>query len=102
MAHQDEIRCQSGADALPVTGDDTYAYLTGSQTKRARFKSGCAEFCDGRSIAPLICPIGAGGSRDKRPAEIGATVKADVTTALTSETAAIPQVWGSVPHIAAQ
>ncbi|SFL18745.1 xanthine dehydrogenase accessory protein XdhC [Shimia haliotis] len=83
-------------------GDAAYVGLIGSKTKRAKFRSWSNEFCDGLSIAPLICPIGAGGSRDKRPAVIAALVAAEVITALTSETAAIPQLRGAVSHIAAQ
>ena len=36
----------------------------------------------------LICPIGASGSRDKRPSLIAAFVVAEVMAELTSETAA--------------
>ena len=83
-------------------GDAAYVGLIGSKTKRAKFNSWCKENCDGLSIAPLICPIGAGGSRDKRPAVIAAQVAAEVITALTSETTATPRQRGTVSHIAAQ
>ncbi|WP_425046467.1 xanthine dehydrogenase accessory protein XdhC [Primorskyibacter sp. S87] len=83
-------------------GDAAYVGLIGSATKRAKFRSWCRNQCDGLSIAPLICPIGAGGSRDKRPAVIAALVVAEVITALTSETTAFSPEWGTVTHIAAQ
>ena len=83
-------------------GDAAYVGLIGSKTKRAKLKSWCKEHCDGLSIAPLICPIGAGGSRDKRPAVIAAQVVAEVITALTSETTATPLKRGTVSQIAAQ
>ncbi|SHJ08430.1 xanthine dehydrogenase accessory factor [Shimia gijangensis] len=67
--------------------DAAYVGLIGSKTKRAKFKSWCKNQCDGLSIDTLICPIGAGGSRDKRPSVIAAQVVAEVITALTSEPA---------------
>jgi xanthine dehydrogenase accessory factor len=83
-------------------GDAAYVGMIGSATKRAKFASWTRKNCDGLSAAPLICPIGAGGSRDKRPAVIAALVVAEVITALTSETAAQSPDWGAVSHIAAQ
>ncbi|MEP3634119.1 MAG: xanthine dehydrogenase accessory protein XdhC [Shimia thalassica] len=68
--------------------DAAYVGMIGSKTKRARFTSWCNDFCDGLSVASLICPIGAGGSRDKRPSVIAAQVAAEVITVLTSEPAA--------------
>lgn len=83
-------------------GDAAYVGLIGSATKRAKFASWSRKHCDGLSVASLICPIGAGGSRDKRPAVIAAQVVAEVITALTSETTAYRPLGGSVSHIAAQ
>lgn len=84
-------------------GDAAYVGMIGSATKRAKFASWTQEHCDGLSVADLICPIGAGGSRDKRPAVIAALVAAEVITALTSETAAFhPDFGDSVSHLAAQ
>lgn len=83
-------------------GDAAYVGLIGSATKRAKFASWSRKHCDGLSVASLICPIGAGGSRDKRPAVIAAQVVAEVITALTSETTASRPFGGSVSHIAAQ
>jgi xanthine dehydrogenase accessory factor len=69
-------------------GDAAYVGMIGSATKRANFASWAKKHCDGISVAPLICPIWAGGSRDKRPAVIASQVVAEVITALTSETTA--------------
>ncbi|MDA5094764.1 xanthine dehydrogenase accessory protein XdhC [Aliiroseovarius sp. KMU-50] len=90
------------ASAALTRGDAAYVGLIGSATKRAKFASWTRKHCDRTSVAPLICPIGAGGSRDKRPAVIAALVVSEVITALTSEPAAHPQNWGAVSHIAAQ
>lgn len=83
-------------------GDAAYVGLIGSDTKRAKFRSWCLKQCDGLTIDNLICPIGAGGSRDKRPAVIAAFVVADVIAALTSETAATAPHRGTVTSLAAQ
>lgn len=77
-------------------GDAAYVGLIGSATKRAKFKSWCHDYCDGLTIDTLICPIGAGGSRDKRPSVIAALVVAEIITALTSETTAVAPVGGVV------
>ena len=82
--------------------DAAYVGLIGSATKRAKFEGWSKTHCDGLSVAPLICPIGAGGSRDKRPAVIAALVAAEVITALTSETAAVSPKGGTALHLAAQ
>ncbi len=91
------------ASAALQRGDATYVGLIGSATKRAKFAAWTHDHCDGLSVADLICPIGAGGSRDKRPAVIAALVVAEVITALTSETAAQCPAFGEAAlHIAAQ
>ena len=90
------------ASAALERGDATYVGLIGSATKRAKFRNWCLKQCDGLSIDTLICPIGAGGSRDKRPAVIAAFVVAEVIAALTSETAANAPFGEAVPQIAAQ
>lgn len=60
------------------------------------------QFRDGFSVAPLICPTWAGGSRKMRPAVVAKHCVVEVAPALTSEPAAIPQLRGTAPHIAAQ
>ncbi|WP_299351162.1 xanthine dehydrogenase accessory protein XdhC [uncultured Shimia sp.] len=77
-------------------GDAAYVGLIGSKTKRAKFKNWCKTECDGLSIDTLICPIGAGGSRDKRPSVIAAQVVAEVITALTSEPAETSAPLGAI------
>jgi xanthine dehydrogenase accessory factor len=69
-------------------GDAGYVGLIGSATKREKFRRWCRDHCDGLTTDRLICPIGASGSRDKRPSVIAAFVAAEVIAVLTSETAA--------------
>lgn len=69
-------------------GDAAYVGMIGSATKRAKFKNWAHKNCDGQSIDTLICPIGASGSRDKRPSIIASFVVAEVMADLTSETTA--------------
>lgn len=69
-------------------GDAAYVGMIGSATKRAKFKNWAHKQCDGQTIEQLNCPIGASGSRDKRPSVIAAFVLAEVMAELTSETAA--------------
>lgn len=68
-------------------GDAAYVGMIGSATKRVKFRNWLRDHCDGQSIENLICPIGASGSRDKRPSVIAAFVVAEVMAELTSETA---------------
>lgn len=69
-------------------GDARYVGMIGSATKRAKFTNWCREMCDDLSTQNLNCPIGASGSRDKRPSVIAAFVIAEVIAELTSEPAA--------------
>lgn len=72
--------------------DAAYVGMIGSATKRAKFRNWTRQHCDGQTIDQLTCPIGASGSRDKRPSLIAAFVVAEVMAELTSETAAqVPQ-----------
>lgn len=68
--------------------DAAYVGMIGSATKRAKLRNWAHKHCDGQSIEHLNCPIGASGSRDKRPSVIAAFVVAEVMAELTSETAA--------------
>ena len=68
-------------------GDAIYVGMIGSATKRAKFKNWTHKNCEGKSIKHLNCPIGANGSRDKRPSLIATFVVAEVMAELTSETA---------------
>lgn len=67
--------------------DARWVGMIGSATKRLKFERFAQIECDGLSAAALHCPIGAGGSTDKRPEVIAAMVVADVMTALTNEPA---------------
>jgi len=89
------------ASAALGRGDAAYVGLIGSATKRAKFRKWCRTQCDGLSIADLTCPIGAQGSRDKRPAVIAAFAVAEVMSALTQATAIRP-AGATLPHIAAE
>ena len=60
------------------------------------------QYRDRLSVAPLICPSWAGGSRKTRPAVVATHCVVEVAPALTSEPAATPQLRGTAPHIAAQ
>ncbi len=77
-------------------GDAAYVGMIGSKTKRAKLKNWCIQNCDGLAIDTLTCPIGAGGSRDKRPSVIAAQVVAEVITALTSEPAETSVLSGAI------
>ncbi|MDO5631717.1 MAG: xanthine dehydrogenase accessory protein XdhC [Paracoccus sp. (in: a-proteobacteria)] len=67
------------AEAL-ARADLPYIGMIGSATKRAQFH----RFARARGIDPaqLTCPIGAGGSPDKRPAVIAAMTAAEIITTL--------------------
>ena len=67
--------------------DAAYVGMIGSATKRIKLRNWAHKNCDGQSIEQLKCPIGASGSRDKRPSVIAAFVVAEVMAELTSETA---------------
>ena len=75
--------------------DAAWVGMIGSATKRAKFDSFARQHCDGLSTDALICPIGASGSRDKRPSVIAAFVAAEVIAELTSETAAFAPAGAS-------
>ncbi|MBK0325942.1 xanthine dehydrogenase accessory protein XdhC [Rhodobacteraceae bacterium F11138] len=75
------------ASSALTRGDAAYVGMIGSATKRIKFRNWCNSQCDGLPIDTLICPIGANGSRDKRPGVIAAFVVAELMAELTSETA---------------
>jgi xanthine dehydrogenase accessory factor len=81
LTHDHALDFLLAAEALG-RGDAAYVGMIGSATKRAAF----AGWCRRQGLpAPegLICPIGAGGSADKRPAVIAAFVAAEVIAVLT-------------------
>ena len=69
-------------------GDAAYVGMIGSATKRVKLRNWMRAHSDLQAFDQLICPIGASGSRDKRPSLIAAFVVAEVMAELTSETAA--------------
>ncbi|MFD1881818.1 xanthine dehydrogenase accessory protein XdhC [Paracoccus pacificus] len=81
LTHDHALDFLLAAEALQ-RGDAGYVGMIGSGTKRASF----ARFARTRGIdpAPLICPIGAGYSRDKRPEVIAAFAAAEIIGRLTS------------------
>lgn len=68
------------AEAALKRGDAAYVGMIGSKSKRAQLAKRLA--AADMSDAALTCPIGAGGSRDKRPEIIAAGVAAEVAAAL--------------------
>lgn len=77
--------------AALARNDAAYVGMIGSTTKRAKFTSWCSKNCDQLETQNLNCPIGANGSRDKRPSVIAAFVAAEVIADLTSEPAVTAQ-----------
>lgn len=64
-------------------GDFAYLGLIGSRTKRAQFERAFRDLgIPQERIARLVCPIGGGRIRDKRPAVIAALVAAEVLQVL--------------------
>lgn len=84
LTHDHALDFLLTAQAL-ARGDAAYVGMIGSATKRARFRAWCRNHCDGQPTDALVCPIGASGSRDKRPEVISAFVAAEVMAALTRD-----------------
>jgi xanthine dehydrogenase accessory factor len=80
--------------------DAAYVGLIGSATKRANFRSWGQRHCDGIDVARLVCPIGAGAGKDKRPTVIAAMTVAEVMAALS--VTAQREADSPVRHFAAQ
>ena len=89
LTHDHALDFLLTSEAL-ARNDARWVGMIGSATKRVKFERFARSECDGLSAAALHCPIGAGGSKDKRPEVIAAMVVADVLTALTTET--VPQM----------
>lgn len=84
LTHDHALDFLLSAQAL-ARGDAAYVGMIGSATKRARFRAWCRDHCNGQPTEALVCPIGASGSRDKRPEVIAAFVAAEVMAALTRD-----------------
>ena len=80
LTHDHALDFLLAAEAL-ARDDLAYTGMIGSATKRAQF----TRFARARGIdsTPLICPIGAGFSSDKRPAVIAAFAAAELIARLT-------------------
>lgn len=89
LTHDHALDFLLTAEALK-RGDAAYVGMIGSATKRVKLRNFCRDACDGLSLEGLTCPIGAGGTRDRRPAVIAAFVVAEVMALLTAETGAEP------------
>ena len=82
MTHDHGLDFQITEAALR-RGDLAYVGLIGSHTKARRFERWfVARGGDPRRLDDLICPIGEGGQRDKRPEVIAALAAAEILTAL--------------------
>lgn len=81
VTHDHALDFLLAAEALSRT-DLPYTGMIGSATKRAQF----TRFARARNLDPaaLICPIGAGYSRDKRPELIAAFTAAELMAHLTT------------------
>ncbi len=87
LTHDHALDFLLTSEAL-MRGDAAYVGMIGSATKRTKFARWCQTQCDGLTTQDLICPIGAGGSGDKRPCVIAAFVVAEIIAELTSDRAA--------------
>ena len=82
LTHEHALDFELAGAAL-ARGDAFYVGLIGSRTKRRKFER-LYRAQNGRSadLARLVCPIGAGLSRNKRPPVIAAMVAAELLTAI--------------------
>lgn len=81
LTHDHALDFLLAAEAL-TRPDLSYIGMIGSATKRAQF----SRFARQRGIdpTPLVCPIGAGYTKDKRPAVIATFAAAELMTRLTA------------------
>jgi len=79
--------------------DAAYVGMIGSRTKRATFSHYAAR--EGVDARALVCPIGAGFPRDKRPEVIAAFAAADIMARMTerSERSAVPRLEAVAPSL---
>ncbi|PWR21356.1 xanthine dehydrogenase accessory protein XdhC [Zavarzinia aquatilis] len=74
------------AEAALLRPDFAYVGMIGSSTKKARFCRGfIANGHDPAALARLVCPIGAGPVKDKRPAVIAAMTAAELLSVLLTQ-----------------
>lgn len=82
LTHDHALDFLLTAEAL-LRGDAAYVGMIGSATKRASFNSWARSETPGLAIKPLVCPMGAMGSADKRPEVIASFITAEVMATLT-------------------
>ena len=83
LTHDHALDFLLSAEALERP-DAAYVGMIGSATKRTKFERFCAAHSPTTPTTRLVCPIGAGGSADKRPELIAAFVVAEVMAELTN------------------
>ncbi|WP_410218473.1 xanthine dehydrogenase accessory protein XdhC [Paracoccus sp. (in: a-proteobacteria)] len=81
LTHDHALDFLLAAEAL-ARPDLSYVGMIGSATKRAQFTRFAT--AQGLDPAPLVCPIGGGFSRDKRPEVIAAFTAAELMARLTA------------------
>ena len=82
LTHDHALDFDLAAAAL-ARGDALYVGLIGSRTKRSKFERHyVARGGKPRDLGRLVCPIGAGLTRDKRPPVIAAMVTAELLIAI--------------------
>ncbi|NVP56139.1 xanthine dehydrogenase accessory protein XdhC [Mycoplana rhizolycopersici] len=82
LTHDHALDFLIAAEALKRT-DAAYVGMIGSKTKRATFRNWLArEGGDASQLRRLVCPIGGGALRDKRPAVIATLAAAEILTAV--------------------
>jgi xanthine dehydrogenase accessory factor len=92
LTHDHALDFLIAREAL-ARGDAAYVGMIGSKTKLASFRRWLREIEEpAPDIAPLVCPIGAAGRPDKRPAVIAAFVAAEIMQKLTTWQACSPAV----------
>lgn len=89
LTHDHSLDFLLAAEALD-RGDAAYVGMIGSASKRASFEGFCRREMPAADPARLTCPIGAGGTRDKRPEVIAAMVAAELMAALLPAPAEAP------------
>jgi xanthine dehydrogenase accessory factor len=84
LTHDHALDFLIAREAL-ARGDAAYVGMIGSATKRATFNRWCRKSgTPAPDPARLVCPIGAAGRPDKRPAVIAAFAAAEILAALNS------------------
>jgi xanthine dehydrogenase accessory factor len=92
LTHDHALDFLIAREAL-ARGDAAYVGMIGSKTKLASFRRWLRETEEpAPDTAPLVCPIGAAGRPDKRPAVIAAFVAAEIMQRLAVRQACSPAI----------